>query len=497
MPDMPHNNAYDYQLVVIGSGPAGYRAAVQAAKLKKSVCVIEMTPGQLGGAWIHTGTIPSKALRESMDAIQAIRFHAGSKWVDRIITDLSTTKLMGQAQKVAQYEEKIVRRYFDRYQIDVIEGFATLEDQSTVRVALGSGETKIITGEYILLATGSRPRRPTDMPFDGWRVVDADEVLRLECVPKSVLIYGGGVIGCEYACIFRALGVDTTIVDGRTTIMQYVDQEVALALKKSMEQTGIKFVLGSQYKAIDVKGVGVVLGLENDTRLEADVLFFAAGRTPNSDRLGLERLGIALRDKGEIAVNQNFQTSVANIYAAGDVIGSPALAATSAAQGRHAACHMFCNGVKPFPRVFPVGVYTIPELSSVGFSEHELAKRGVDYVVGRAHYYEVARGYIRGDDHGLLKLLVDRRTNRILGVHILGHDACNLVHIGLAFMQKAGYAQDLVDMVFNYPTLAEAYRIAAFNALNKIYTDGQIHDPPQDPAAEAALSQLLNAELVA
>lgn len=492
MSENPTN--FDYDLIVIGSGPAGYRAAVQAAKLKKSVCIVEATSGKLGGAWIHTGTIPSKTLRESMESIHSIRFHAGSSWVDRIIRDFSAAKLMAQASKVAQYEENIVRRYFDRYAIEVVEGFGSLEHRHGVRIVSPHGEPKILTAKYILIATGSRPRRPSNVPFDGWRVVDCDEVLRLEALPKSVNIYGAGVIGCEYACIFAALGVQTTIIDGRTTIMQYADHEISLALKKSMEEQGIRFVLGSKLHEIKIKGPSVSIRLENEHTLESDVLFYAAGRTPNSDRIGLARLGIQTAEKGEIVVNENFQTNIPNIYAAGDNIGAPSLAATSATQGRHAAIHMFAKKVKPFPQVYPIGVYTIPELSSVGFTEQDLVQRGIGFVVGRANYSEVARGFIRGDDHGLLKLLVCKQTHRILGIHILGHDACNLVHIGLAFIQKQGHAQDLVDMIFNYPTLAEAYRIAAFNALNKLFPEGEIGDPPDAATADEAV-RFLHAKL--
>ena len=484
--------ATSYDLVVIGSGPAGYRAAVQAAKMKKSVAIIEATPNRLGGTWIHTGTIPSKSLRESMDAIQNIRFHAGGKWVERIIRDLPAAKLMGHAFKVAQYEESIVRRYCERYKIDIIEGYGMLEDAHTIRVAKHNGESQLVDARFILLATGSRPRRPADVPFDGWRIVDADEVLRLENVPKSVMIYGAGVIGCEYACIFAALGSETTIVDGRGTIMQYADQEIGLALKKTMEEAGVKFVLGSKLATAKIRGASVVMTLENNESLEAEVLFYAAGRVPNTDKIGLSRLAIKTNDKGEIIVNKSFQTSTPNIYASGDNIGSPALAATSAAQGRHASLHMFGTKVQEFPRLYPIGVYTIPELSSVGKTEQELTQLGIEFVVGRAHYHEVARGYIRGDEHGLLKLLVCRKTHRILGVHIVGHDACNLVHIGLAYMQRGGHAQDLVNMIFNYPTLAEAYGIAAFNALNKLFLDGEIGDPPVEVtlgAKEAAAAE--------
>jgi NAD(P) transhydrogenase len=479
----------EFDLVVIGSGPAGYRAAMQAAKMNKSIAIVEMTPDRLGGAWIHTGTIPSKTLRESMDTVHAIRSHAGSKWVERIIRDLPAAKLMGQALKVAQYEEALVRKYCDRYKIQIVQGFGTIEDRHTVRVVEASGNGKLLRAENILVATGSRPRRPTEIPFDGWRIVDGDEILKLETVPKSLLVYGAGVIGCEYACIFGALGVDVTIIDGRSTIMQYADQETALALKAVMEKVGIKFALGSKLAEAKTKSASAIAKLESGAVLEAEVLFFAAGRTPNTDRIGLSRLGIKTSERGEIVVNENFQTNVPNVYAAGDVIGLPALAATSNAQGRHAALHMFGAKVKAFPDVFPVGIYTIPELSSVGANEQELVAKGVEYVVGRAGSNEVARGYIRGDEHGLLKLLVCKRTHKILGIHILGHDACNLVHIGLAFMQKGGHAQDFIDMVFNYPTLAEAYRIAAFNALNKIFIDGEIGDPPDEGEVLASVEK--------
>jgi NAD(P) transhydrogenase len=470
-----------FDLVVIGSGPAGYRAAMQAAKLRKTVAIIEKTRGRLGGAWIHTGTIPSKTLRESMDSIHNIRFHAGPKWVERIIRDLPAEQLMGQALKVAQYEEQIVRRYFARYNIQLIEGMGVIEDEHTVRVVADDGTTSLVEGSFILLSTGSRPRRPPEVPFDGWRIVDADELLRLESVPKSIIIFGAGVIGCEYACIFRALGVETTIIDSRATLMQYADQEIAHALKKSMEQRGIRFVLGAKLRDLKVSGPRTTLFLDSTDvpQLEAEVVFYATGRRPNTERIGLERVGVKVNEKGEILVNENFQTAVRSIYAAGDNIGMPALAATAAAQGRHAACHMFGTKNKPFPKAYPIGIYTIPELSSVGLAEHDLIAQGRPYVVGRAHYSEVARGYIRGDDHGLLKLLICKETHRILGIHILGHDACNLIHIGLAFMQKNGFAQDLLDMIFNYPTLAEAFRIAAFNGLNKLFPDGEIGDPPQ------------------
>lgn len=466
----------EYDLIVIGSGPAGVQAAVQASKLKKSVCIVEKMPDHIGGAWIQTGTLPSKTIRESLDAIHNIRHHAGAHWVERVISDLSTTKLYRRAHKVSSEEEGLVRRYLNKNQIEVLGGEATFEDKNTVRVNPMDGASYAIRGKYIVIATGSRPRRPDNIPFDGWRVVDSDEVLNLECVPKHMLIYGAGVIGCEYACIFAALGVETILADSRDRLMQQIDFEVVKQLEKAMTDMGVKIKLNQELMSIIPRGPRVEVKLTGEL-IETDVLFFAAGRISNSERLGLSKLGIEYNDRGVIKVNETFQTTIPNIYAAGDVIGPPALAATSTQQGRFCALHAFAEMKNDFPKYFPIGVYTIPELSSVGPSEEQLQAQGVDYVVGRASYTELARGYIRGDNHGLVKLLVHRKTHRILGLHIVGDDAANLVHIGMAFMLKDGTANDLINMIFNYPTLAEAYRIAAFNALNKIYPDGKIGHP--------------------
>ena len=465
-----------YDLIVIGSGPAGVQAAVQASKLKKSVCIIEKVPNSVGGAWIHTGTLPSKTIRESLEAIHNIRHHAGTQWVERVIDDLSTNKLYRRAHKVSSEEESLVRRYLKKNHIEIVGGFASFEDVHTVRITPHQGHSYTLKSKVFVIATGSRPRRPENIPFDGWRVVDSDEVLKLECVPKHMIIYGAGVIGCEYACIFSALGVDTILADSRDRLMQQIDFEVVKALEKSMMEMGVRFHLGQELKTITPKGPKVHVQLTDET-IETDVLFFAAGRISNAENLGLEKLGIKATDRGVIKVNDAFQTSIPHIYAAGDVIGPPALAATSAQQGRFCALHAFAEMKNDFPKYFPIGVYTIPELSSVGPTEEQLKEAGVDFVVGRAGYGEIARGYIRGDSHGLLKLLVERKTHKILGIHIVGDGAANLVHIGMAFMLKDGVANDLINMIFNYPTLAEAYRIAAFNALNKIYPDGKIIVP--------------------
>ncbi|MDQ3234597.1 MAG: FAD-dependent oxidoreductase, partial [Pseudobdellovibrionaceae bacterium] len=314
----------------------------------------------------------------------------------------------------------------------------------------------------------SRPRRPLDMPFDGWRVVDSDDILRLESLPKSITVFGAGVVGCEYACIFSALGVATTIIDARTRIMQFIDQEVAEELKQSMEGLGVKFELGRQMQKMEVDGP-LVRTTYNDLILETDIFFFAAGRESCSDHLGLERVGIEVNDRKAITVNKYFQTTIRSIYAVGDVIGPPALASTSAEQGRLAAAHAFGITDVTFPEFYPIGVYTIPEMSSVGLTEEDLIKSKQPYVVGRARYDQIARGYIRGDSYGLMKIIVCQNTHKIIGVHIVGADAANLIHIGQVGM-IAGMTihQFAHSTIFNFPTLAEGYKIAAFNAMAEL-----------------------------
>lgn len=472
---------HSFDLCVIGSGPAGIHAAVQAAKLNKKVCIIEKMPNRIGGCWIHTGTLPSKTLRESLATIHSIRNHVGSEWVDRVVADLHTGKLFDRAKKVSLQEEELVRKHIENNDIVMFEGYGSIENKFTVRILPHNDTPFTIKSDYTLIATGSRPRRPDNIPFDGWRVVDSDEILSLEAVPESMLIFGAGVVGCEYACIFSALGVDVTVVDSRTRILQYLDSEIVVELQRSMENLGVKFILGEDLEHIEIKGPRVHSFFGSQS-FETDVLFYAAGRVSCTERIGLEWLGIAVNERGAIIVNENFQTCISNIYAAGDSIGPPALAATSSQQGRHVACHAFGINIGHFPSLFPVGVYTIPELSMVGKTEEELKAKNCDYVVGRAAYSEIARGYIRGDSFGILKILVCKSNHTIVGIHIVGDDACNLIHIGLAFMVQGGHIQDLVKLVFNYPTLAEGYRIAAFNALNKLFPDGVFKSPPSKDA---------------
>lgn len=463
---MAQNKGYD--LLVIGSGSAGVQAALEASRLQKRVALIEKHPERLGGAWIHTGTIPSKTLREVLAAIRSVESHLGAQWVQRLSHNLSSTRLAERAKQASMDEEKIILHQLEQAGVEIMRGRAFIEEPRLVRVNPEGRESFTIETEFILVATGSKPRRPAHIPFDGWRIVDSDEILRLESLPRSIAIYGGGVISCEYACIFAALGIKTTVVDSRPRIMQYIDQELAEELMKSMQDMGVRFELGRELVRLETQGPSVRAHYQG-LSLETEVFLFAAGREPCSQHLGLERIGVDLSERKMIGVNRFFQTNVANIYAAGDVIGPPALASVSAEQGRLACRHAFgCPDVR-FPEFYPLGVYTIPELSSVGLSEQELQASGTPYVVGRARYDQIARGYIRGDSHGLMKLLVSRENGRILGVHIFGADAANLIHIGQCCMITGLSIYDFVNsIIFNFPTLAEGYKIAAFNAIAQL-----------------------------
>lgn len=459
-----------YDMIVIGSGPAGVQAAIQAARLGKKVALVEKHPERLGGTWLHTGTIPSKTLREVLAAIRSIQSHVGSHWVNRIVNTLSSNRLTERARAASMDEEKIVRAQLWQHQVEIIHGTAFFDDTNCIRINPLNGESYVVHTEFIVIATGSRPRRPLDMPFDGWRVIDSDDILRLESLPKSMTVFGAGVVGCEYACIFAALGVDTTIIDARTRIMQFIDQEIAEELKLSMQGLGVKFELGRQMKKLEVDGP-IVRTTYNDLTLETDIFFFAAGRESCSDHMGLERVGIEVNDRKAVTVNKFFQTSIRNIYAVGDVIGPPALASTSAEQGRLAAAHAFGITDITFPDVYPLGVYTIPEMSSVGLTEEELIKSKHPYVVGRARYDQIARGYIRGDSYGLMKIIVCRNTHKIIGVHIVGADAANLIHIGqLGMIAGMTIHHFSHATIFNFPTLAEGYKIAAYNAIAELET---------------------------
>jgi NAD(P) transhydrogenase len=471
-------NKKKFNLAIIGSGPAGTTAAFQASKLGKNVCIIEKHSDKLGGAWIHRGTLPSKTIRETLETMNDLENHIGKEWFDQVKSNLQAKKLFGRADKVSQQEQDLIKKYIKKNNnIELIRGLGTIENEKTIRVIPAKGSDFTVEADNILIATGSHPNRPNNIAFDGWRIIDSDDILTLEKIPKSILIYGAGVVSCEYACMFSSMGIKVTIIDRKTRILTFLDSEIAKELQKYMEDLGIKFFLGIELTSVSTNSSDQVISCFNNHKFETDVFLYSTGRLSCTQQLGLDKLAIKTNHRGAIKVNKNFQTNVSNIYAAGDAIGAPALASTSSHQGRHVACHAFGNDLGGFPKIYPFGVYTIPELSMVGKTQQQLEEEKIEHVIGRAYFYEIARGHIRGENHGLLKIIVCNKTYKILGIHIVGADACNLIHIGQVIMQKNGHAQDFISMIFNYPTLAEGYRIAAFNALNKIFPDGKILSP--------------------
>jgi NAD(P) transhydrogenase len=454
----------EYDLVVIGSGPGGQKAAISSAKLGKKVLVIEKD--HLGGSCIHTGTIPSKALREA-----ALSVYEAS----------SLAAISERTNAVIQSETNIISAQLQRNKVEVVRGTGRFVTSHDVEVVCRDGKTHSVKANVVIIAVGTRPRRPEGLNFDNRTVFDSDTVLTLVEHPESMLVLGAGVIGCEYASIYAKMGIEVTLVDRRPSLLPSIDREIVDALIQHFKKYRIRLHLGwnhSNIRLVDklprTKRAGARVCLspgesdENAIDIEFDTVLYCAGRTGNFEGLHLEKAGLKADDRGLLPVNSNYQTAAPHIYAVGDIIGAPALAASAAEQGRLAAQHAF-SGVKvSFPSTFPYGIYTIPEISSVGAQEEDLKKAGIKFVTGIARYSELARGKILRDDHGFLKLLVDAKTEKILGVHVIGTGATELVHIGQTAMAFGAEVKFFVDNVFNYPTLAEAYKVAAYNAYNKL-----------------------------
>jgi NAD(P) transhydrogenase len=447
-----------YDLIVLGSGPGGQRAAVQAAKLGKSVLVIEKQ--RLGGSCLHMGTIPSKALREA-----ALSTAPGTS---------SLQVVMARTHRVIEDECKIIELQLGRNLVEFISGIGSFVDANTILVKNAVGEFKA-RATNIVIAVGTRPRRPAEIPFDGQVVFDSDTLMGLEHQPRSLLVLGAGVIGCEYASIFARTGVKVTLVESREGILPSIDQELVTALMTQFEETGIQVRVSTTFRDLKLGEVDgrpgaslVLIKNGHEERCEFEAVLYCLGRTGNYEDLNLAAVGLAVDERGSLAVNKNYQTSVSNIYAVGDIIGAPALAASSSEQGRLAVLHALTGAKAEFPDTFPYGIYTIPEISSVGFMESQLDKRKIKYVVGKAQYSELARGKMIADDHGFLKLVIHAKTRRLVGIHVIGPSATELVHIGQVAMSFGATVDFFLENVFNYPTLAEAYKVAAFNAVNQL-----------------------------
>ncbi len=465
--------AYDYDLLVIGSGPAGQKAAIQAAKLGRRVVVVERGH-MIGGVCVNTGTIPSKTLREAVLYLTGTGQRGIYGHSHRVKDHITSEDLIWRIEGVIQREVDVVRHQLRRNEVALVTGSARFEDSHTVVVTGDHGEQRSISAAKIVIAVGTHPARPGSVEFDGHTVLDSDDVLSLEWVPHSLLVVGAGVIGIEYASMFAALGTKVTVVEQRPRLLEFCDAQIVEALQYQLRDMGVVFRFGETVTAVEKRPGGAIATLASGKRIPAEAVLYSAGRQGATAGLELDRAGIEADRRGRIAVNRTYQTAVRHIYAVGDVIGFPSLAATSMEQGRLAACHAF--GVKARVPIepLPIGIYTIPELSFVGRTEEELTAAAVPYEIGISRHRELARGQILGDSQGMLKLLVSPEDGRLLGVHVFGSGASELVHIGQMLMITGGTVTHLVEAVFNYPTLAESYRVAALDALNRVHAVRQM-----------------------
>jgi len=457
-----------YDLIVIGGGPAGEKGAAQASYFGKKVALVEETP-QLGGACINTGTLPSKTLRESALYFSGLR-QRGLYGIDYSLREgLTMQDFMHHKDDVVESERNLVRKNIAEHAIDLYVGKGQFKGANELAVLSGDGKTITISAHVFLIATGSRPHRPAEIPFDDQSIFDSDTILEMNRIPQSLAVVGGGVIGVEYASMFAALGVKVTLLDSRDRLLPFLDAEISELLRLRLEELGVVLQLNGRSKHFGKTAGGIRIELESGQCIEAQMALFAAGRRASVQGLGLHKVGLAVNKRGYLEVNEFYQTTVPNIYAAGDVIGFPALASTSMEQGRVAVCHAFgFNYKKRLAHMLPMGIYTIPEVSSVGETEESCKEKSIPYAVGRGHYANNARGQITGDKQGLLKLIFRRDDRKVLGVHIIGESATELVHLGMIVLESGGTVDSFIEMVFNYPTLSEIYKYAAYDGLGNL-----------------------------
>lgn len=459
----------EYDLVVIGSGPGGQKAAIAAAKLGKTVAIIERGR-MLGGVCVNTGTIPSKTLREAVLYLTGMsqRELYGASY--RVKEKITPADLLARTQHVIGKEIDVVRNQLMRNKIELYTGLGRFLDEHTILVEDPTRAERItVSGRYIIIATGTVPARPPGVAFDENRVLDSDGILDLKTIPTSMVVVGAGVIGIEYASMFAALGTKVTVVEKRDSMLEFCDPEIVESLRFHLRDLAVTFRFGEEVTAVDVGENGTVTTLASGKQIPAETVMYSAGRQGQTDGLDLPNAGLEADNRGRIFVDdKTFQTKVDHIYAVGDVIGFPALAATSMEQGRLAAYHAFGEPTAGITALQPIGIYSIPEVSYVGATEVELTKDSIPYEVGVSRYRELARGQIAGDSYGMLKLLVSTEDLTLLGVHIFGTNATEMVHIGQAVMGCGGTVEYLVDAVFNYPTFSEAYKVAALDVMNKM-----------------------------
>jgi len=467
-------STFDYDLLVIGSGPAGQRAAIQAAKLGKRVAVIERK-AVVGGVCINTGTIPSKTLREAVLYLSGYRERGVYGASYRVKQKITMEDLLVRADYVISHEIDVTRNQLLRNNVDLLSGSASFRDPHTLAIETPGHASSTLTASKIVIATGTTATRDAHIPFDGRTVFTSDDILQLERLPKSLAVVGAGVIGCEYASIFAALGVKVTIVDKRPELLSFVDEEIGDTLVYHLRENRVTLRLREEVAGIDMDegGEHVRLQLASGKQVVTEKVLYSIGRTGSTQGLCLENAGLSADDRGRIRVDSHYRTTCPDIYAVGDVIGFPSLASTSMEQGRIAACHAFGIEAQTCPDLFPYGIYTIPEISMVGKTENDLTAANIPYETGKARYRETARGQIIGDQQGLLKLIFHLETRELLGVHIIGEGASELIHIGQAVLSYGGEVDYFIRTVFNYPTLAECYKTAAFDGLNRIGVTGR------------------------
>ncbi|MCM2399736.1 Si-specific NAD(P)(+) transhydrogenase [Rhizobium sp. S153] len=469
-------NSYDF--VVVGSGPAGRRAAIQAAKLGKRVLVIEKGT-RVGGVSVHTGTIPSKTLRETALNLTGWRERGFYGRAYRVKQEIKAEDLRRRLLITLDHEVDVLEHQFSRNRVSQMRGTARFIDPKTLEVEKEDGEVLRVQAEAVLLAVGTRPYRPAHIPFDGTSILDSDEILEIKELPRSMVVIGAGVIGIEYATIFSALDTAVTVVEPRDTMLEFIDKEIVEDFSYQLRDRNMKLIFGQTVEKVEKEPSGRCrVTLQNGRVLTAEMVLFAAGRVGATDLLNLEACGLTADSRGRIKVDpETFQSSVPGIYAAGDVVGFPSLASTSMEQGRIAARHAVGAPSQDPPQYFPYGIYAVPEISTCGLTEEEVQQRGIPYECGIAHFRETSRGHIMGLDSGLLKMIFSMKTRRLLGVHIVGEGATELVHIGQAVLNLKGTVEYFVENTFNYPTLAEAYKIAGLDAWNRM---GELKKEPQD-----------------
>jgi len=458
---------YDFDVLVLGSGPGGQKAAIAAAKLGKKAAVVERRD-MIGGVCINTGTIPSKTLREAVLYLTGLNQREMYGQSYRVKHDITIADLSARTQHVVGREIDVIRNQLSRNRVTLLPGLGKFLDEHTIEVVDGTEQLHKVTADKIVIATGTRPSRPDTVDFDDKTIIDSDGIQHLEHIPQSMIVVGAGVIGIEYASMFAALGTKVTVVERRDRMLEFCDLEVVEALKYQLRDLSVTFRFGETVASVERYARGAIAVLASGKKIPAETVMYSAGRQGMTEGLDLEKAGIEADSRGRISVDEWFRTSAPHIYAVGDVIGFPALAATSMEQGRLAAYHACGEPVRAMSANQPIGIYTIPEISYIGRTEDELTAASIPFEVGISRYRELARGQIIGDSYGMLKLLVSSEDRSLLGVHVFGTGATELVHIGQAVMGCGGTVDYLVDAVFNYPTLAESYKVAALDAMNKI-----------------------------